>query len=206
MVIYFPLLTDSVHFHPRMKQNLHKGNHLGKDQPNINHLHIGCGGEALGDTDEEGCENKEGGEVNCHYSFKKEVFEEVCSVDYDEDKDCWEVDSQDCIVDSSFQNNSDMYSSSNVSCMWLFLWIYEQEEYNIHGKELFIMISISDKIIIKINRELTHIQCNGVSAKLFISQMESVLVRYSNVCAISRRKSLQEKERPLNLVSPRGEV
>ena len=71
----------------------------------------------MGDTDEEGGEDKEGGEVDCHYSFKKEVFEEVCSVDYDEDEDGWEVDSQDCIVDSSFQNDFDMYSSSNVSCI-----------------------------------------------------------------------------------------
>ena len=94
-----------------------KGTIWAKISQNINHLHIGCGREALGDTDEEGCENKEGGEVNCHYSFKKEVFEEVCSVDYDEDEDGWEVDSQDCIVNSSFQNDFDMYSSSNVSCI-----------------------------------------------------------------------------------------
>ena len=102
MVINFPVITRPVQVHPRVEKNLRKRNHLGKNQPNINHFHIGCGREALGDTDEEGCENKEGGEVDCHYSFKKEVFEEVCSVDYDEDEDGWEVDSQDCIVNSSF--------------------------------------------------------------------------------------------------------
>ena len=68
-----------------MKENLNKGNYLGKNQPNINHFNIGSWGEALGHTDEEGCEYKEGGEVDSHHSFKKEVFEEIGGINNDED-------------------------------------------------------------------------------------------------------------------------
>ena len=109
MMVYLSILTDSVQIHPCVK-NLNKRNHLGKDEPNINHLHIGSGGEALGDTDEEGGEDKEGGQVDSHNCFKEEVFEEVCSIDNDEDEDSWKVDCKDCVVDSSSQSNLDVYS------------------------------------------------------------------------------------------------
>ena len=88
-----------------MKKNLNKWNHLGKNQPNINHLDIGSGWEGLRNTDEEVCENQKRGEVNSDNGFKEEILEEVGSVDNDEDEKCWQVDCKDGIVDSSFQNN-----------------------------------------------------------------------------------------------------
>ena len=100
-MIDLPVLIDPVQVHPGVQQHLNKRNHLGKYQPNINHLHIGCGGEALGDTDEEGGEDEEGGQVNSHHSFEKEIFEEICSIDNDEDEDGWKVDCEDGIVNPS---------------------------------------------------------------------------------------------------------
>ena len=89
MMVYFSILIDPEQVHPGVQQNLHEWDHLGKYQPNINHLHIGSWRKALGDTDEEGGEDKEGGQVDSHHSFKKEVFEEVSSIDDDENKDGW---------------------------------------------------------------------------------------------------------------------
>ena len=113
-------IHTSVRVHPGVKKNLCEGNHLGEDEPDINHLHIGSGREALGDTDEEGCQDKEGSQVDCHHSFKKEVFEEVCSIDDDENKNSWKVDGEDGIIDSSFQNDLDMHTSLNF--IWLFFF------------------------------------------------------------------------------------
>ena len=77
-------------------------------QPDVHHLEIGCGRKALRDTDEEGGEDEEGGQVDSHHSFEKEIFEEICSIYNDEDEDGWKVDCEDGIAYSSLQNNLDM--------------------------------------------------------------------------------------------------
>ena len=104
-----------------MKQNLHERNHLGKNQPNINHFHIGSGREALRDTNKEGCKDKKRGKINCHNSLKKEILEEVCWIDNDEDKDGWKVSGEDGIINSSLECNYDMNSIFNITCsnQWL---------------------------------------------------------------------------------------
>ena len=68
----------------------------------------------MGDTDEEGGEDKEGGEVDCYYGFKEEIFEEIRSIDDDKDEDGREVDCEDCIVDSSPKSNLNVYSVLSV--------------------------------------------------------------------------------------------
>ena len=100
-MIYLPVFRYSVKIHPGVEENLHKRNNLGKNQPNINHFNIGSWGEALGDTDEEGGEDKEGGEVDSHHSFKKEVFEEIGGINNDEDKECRKIYSKNSIVNPS---------------------------------------------------------------------------------------------------------
>ena len=70
----------------------------------------------MGNTDEEGGQDKEGGQVDCHDCFKKEIFEEVCSIDNDEDEDGWKVDGEDSIVNSSLQNNFYMNSRPKMVC------------------------------------------------------------------------------------------
>ena len=67
----------------------------------------------MGDTDEEGGEDKEGGEVDSHHSFKKEVFEEIGGINNDEDKECRKIYCKNSIVNPSLQNNFDMDSSLN---------------------------------------------------------------------------------------------
>ena len=94
--------------HVGVKKNLNKRNHLCKDQPNINHLHIGCGGQALGHTDEQCGEDQEGGQVHSNHCFKKEILEEICSIDDDQDENCLKIYCQDSIVNSSLQHNFDV--------------------------------------------------------------------------------------------------
>ena len=75
----------------------------------------------MGDTDEKGGEDKEGGEVDRYYGFKEEIFEEIRSIDDDKDEDGWEVDCEDCIVDSSLQEYFDMHSNLYFICINLLL-------------------------------------------------------------------------------------
>ena len=89
MVVNFSLFIYPVHVNPRVEKDFCKGNQLGKNQPNVNHLDVGSGGKALRNTDEERGEDKEGGEVDSDDSFKEEVLEEVCSIDNDKDKYGW---------------------------------------------------------------------------------------------------------------------
>ena len=63
-----------------MQEDLKEWNDLSKDQPNINHLDIGCGGETAGDTDKEGGEDEEGGQVHRNNRLEEEVLEEVGGV------------------------------------------------------------------------------------------------------------------------------
>ena len=114
MVIDLPGLADPEDVHPSIEQNLCKGDQLDKYEPNINHLDIGGGWQALGHTDEQCGQHQEGGQVHCHCSFEKIIFEEVCSIDYTKDEEGWEVNCEDCIIDPSFENYFDMDT---------FLWV-----------------------------------------------------------------------------------
>ena len=71
----------------------------------------------MGDTDEKGCQDEERSQVDGYNSFKKEVFEEVCSIDDDEDENGWEVNGEDGIVNTSLQNNFDMNSNLSIICI-----------------------------------------------------------------------------------------
>ena len=108
MVINLSILRYSVKVHVGVKKNLHKRNHLCKDQPNINHLHIGRGGQALGHADEERGEDQERGQVHSNHCFKKEILEEICCIDNDKDENSWEIYCQDSVVYSSPQHNFDV--------------------------------------------------------------------------------------------------
>ena len=80
-MIDLPVIIHSAGIHPGVEQHLHEGDHDGKYQPDIHHLHIGSGGKRARNTDEQCSQDKEGGEVDGDNSFKEEVFEEVGSVD-----------------------------------------------------------------------------------------------------------------------------
>ena len=109
-MIRFCILVNSVYVHPGMQKNLHKRNRLCEDQPNIDHLYVGCGWKTLRNTDEESGKYKEGSEVDSDNSLKEEVFKEVCGVDNDEDENSRQVDCKDGIINSSFEYNFDVNS------------------------------------------------------------------------------------------------
>ena len=73
--------------HQGMEENRHERNQLREDEPDIDHLHVGGGGEGVRDGDEEGRENQLGGEVDRHHGLEEERFEEVRGVDNTEDQD-----------------------------------------------------------------------------------------------------------------------
>ena len=55
--------------------------HLGKDQPNVDHLDISRLRKAVGHADEQGGEDEEGGEVDRDNGFKEKLLEKVGAVD-----------------------------------------------------------------------------------------------------------------------------
>ena len=61
--------------------NLCKRNKLSKDEPDVDHLDIGGGGQRLGHADEEGGQHQQRGQVHRHHRLKEEWFEEVGSID-----------------------------------------------------------------------------------------------------------------------------
>ena len=91
MVVDFSIFTNSVEVHPRVKKYFHKWNQLGEDQPNINHLDVSSRRKALRHTDKQSGQDQEGREVDGNNRLKKEILEEVCCVDDDQDENCWEI-------------------------------------------------------------------------------------------------------------------
>ena len=63
-----------------------KRNKLSKDEPDVNHLDIGGGGQRLGHADEEGSQHQQRGQVHCDLSLEEERLEEVGGVDDAEDE------------------------------------------------------------------------------------------------------------------------
>ena len=71
--------------------HLCKRDKLCKDKPDIYHLDISCLGEGARHADEDGGQHQLAGQVHSHYGFKEELFEEVCRIDDDNDKNRGEV-------------------------------------------------------------------------------------------------------------------
>ena len=109
-MVYFTVLINSVIVYPCIKNHFNKRNHLGKDQPNVDHFYVSCRRQALSHTDEDGCQHQETCQVNCNNGLKEEILKEVCDVHNHEDQDSRKVDCHDRIVDSSRQNQLYMNS------------------------------------------------------------------------------------------------
>ena len=103
MMVDLPVLIHPPGVHPGVQQNRNEGDSLGEDEPDIHQLDIRGSGEGAGDADEQCGENKEGGQVDGHNSFKEEIFEKVCSIDNAEEKKGWKVNCQNCICNSSLE-------------------------------------------------------------------------------------------------------
>ena len=66
--------------------DLCKRNQLSKDQPDVDHLDIGGGGQRLGHADEEGGQHQQRRPVDRHHRLKEERLEEVGGVDNTQDE------------------------------------------------------------------------------------------------------------------------
>ena len=86
-----------------MQDDLTERYQLGKYQPYIHHLDIGGGWQITRDTDEEGCEHKEGCQVDRDHRLKEERFEEICSINHGEDKKSRKVGGENLIYNPSLE-------------------------------------------------------------------------------------------------------
>ena len=66
----------SVVLHGSEKNDLGEGNHLAKDEPDVNHLDVGGGGQALHLANEDGGHDQHGGQVHAQGCLKEERLEE----------------------------------------------------------------------------------------------------------------------------------
>ena len=85
--------------------NLNKRNQLSEDEPDVDHLDIGGGGQRLGHADEEGGQHQQRGQVHRHHRLEEEGLEEVGGVHYDEDEDCGEIGGENLIYNPSVHYN-----------------------------------------------------------------------------------------------------
>ncbi len=84
-----------------VEDDLGEGNKQGDDQPDVYHFHIGCGGKAVEDADEEGRQDKKGGEVNSDNGLIEEGLEVVCAEADKAKEHCGQVCSQNCSQNTS---------------------------------------------------------------------------------------------------------
>ena len=103
MMVDLTICIHSTGVHPGGQQHLDEGDHEGEYQPDINHLHVGGGGERARHTDEESCQDKKGCEVDSNNSFKEKIFEKVGSIDNAEEKESREIDCEDSIRNPSLE-------------------------------------------------------------------------------------------------------
>ena len=73
---FYLLLVFSVVLHSSEKNNLSKGNHLAEDKPDVDHLDVRGGGQALHLADEDGGHHQHGGQVHTQGRLKEEGLEE----------------------------------------------------------------------------------------------------------------------------------
>ena len=71
----FPLILSEI-FHGSEKQHLGEGNQLAEDQPDVDHLDVGCGWQALHLAEKDGGHHQHGGQVHAQCCLKEERFEE----------------------------------------------------------------------------------------------------------------------------------
>ena len=81
-----------------------------KDQPNVNHLDVGCGRKTLCNTYEQSGQNQKRSQIDRDDSFKEEILEKIGGINDDEDDEGWKVDSEKRVVDPPFQRELDMNS------------------------------------------------------------------------------------------------
>ena len=71
-----PLLTavGPQAVHVGVEQDQHEGHHQVEDQPDVNHLYIGCVREVIAHADKHRRQHQHGGEIYCHHRFKEKIL------------------------------------------------------------------------------------------------------------------------------------
>merc|ERR1719209_1822822 len=64
--------------HGSEKNHLSERHHLAEDEPDVNHLDVRGGGQALHLADEDGSHHQHGGQVHAQGCLKEEVFLVLC--------------------------------------------------------------------------------------------------------------------------------
>ena len=73
--VYFLNIIFPVVLHDSEKDNFSKGNHLAEDEPDVNHLDVRGGGQALHLADEDGRQDEHCGQVHTQCGFEEDRFE-----------------------------------------------------------------------------------------------------------------------------------
>ena len=96
----------SVILHSSEKNNLCKGNHLAKNKPDVYHLDVRGGGQALHLADEDGGHHQHGGQIHTQGRLKEEGLEEGGGKGDCSQKDGWKVGGHHLASKLSFHDNN----------------------------------------------------------------------------------------------------
>ena len=99
------LFVFSEELHGNEKHNLGKRNQLTEDEPDVNHLDVGGGGEALHLADEDGRHHQHGGKVHTQSRLKEEGLEEGGGKGDGQEKEGREVGGHDLADKLSLHHN-----------------------------------------------------------------------------------------------------
>ena len=100
----------SVVFHRSEENNLNERNHLAEDQPDVNHLDVRGGGQALHLADEDGGHHQHCGQVHTQGCLKEEGLEEGGGKGDCSQKEGREVGGHHLACDLPLQNNFHTYA------------------------------------------------------------------------------------------------
>ena len=104
MIVDQPLVSVPHGLDEGVKEDLHEGDELGEDQPDVDHLDVGRGREGLGDGDEESGEDEECSQIDHDDSLEEEGFEEGGGVHDGKDEAGREVGGQELVHDPPLED------------------------------------------------------------------------------------------------------
>ncbi len=80
--------------HVGVKDDLSEGDDEGEEQPGVNHLDVSSGRQSVGDADEECCQHKQRGQVDCDNGLEEEGLKVVGGEADDAEQGGWDIGGQ----------------------------------------------------------------------------------------------------------------